>query len=116
LDVVIERGDVVWVDFGLAEASEPAYRRPAVVVQADAFNRSELATLLVVPLTSNVALGRYPGNVLIPEGAANLPRDSVALVTQLTTTSRSRVERPVGAIPPDLLRQISSGLRLVLAL
>jgi mRNA interferase MazF len=114
--VVIERGDVVWVDFGAPTGSAPALRRPAVVVQAGALNRTAINTVLVVPLTSNVTLARFPQNVLIPDEVAALSRESVALVAQVTTVDRAEVSDPVGRVPSHLMRQIDRGLRLALEL
>lgn len=113
---MIARGDVCWVDFGMPRGSAPAKRRPAVVVQADDFNRSAIQTLVVVPLTSNTALAAMPGNVLVPGEASGLPKDSVANVSQVTVASREHVEHPVGALPTGLVRQVDAGLRTVLGL
>lgn len=113
---MIARGDVCWVDFGVPRGSAPAKRRPAVVVQAEDFNRSEIATVVVVPLTSNTALAAMPGNVLVPQAAAGLAKDSVANVSQVTVVSREHVEHPVGALPSGLVHQVDAGLRTVLAL
>jgi mRNA interferase MazF len=113
---VIERGHVCWVDFGTPRGSEPAKRRPAVVVQADDFNRSRINTVVVVPLTSNTGLALMPGNVFLPAVATGLDRDSVANVSQVSATSREYLEYPLGALPSDVLSEIDAGLRLVLAL
>ena len=79
---MIQRGEVWWADLGEPRGSEPGYRRPVLVVQNDAFNRSRLQTTLVVGLTSNLCLVEAPGNVLVPAKASGLPKDSVANVTQ----------------------------------
>lgn len=113
---MIERGDVCWVGFGDPRGSTPGKRRPAVVVQADDFNRSEIRTVVVVPLTSNTALAAMPGNVLVPQAASGLPKDSVANVSQVTVVSREDVEHPVRALPSGLVLQLDAGLRTVLAL
>ena len=112
---MIARGDVVWADFGLPRGSEPAKRRPVIVVQDNWLLESKINTVLVVPLTSNVALARFPGNVLITAIAANLPDDSVANVTQVGPISREFIEPyPVGQIPAYLLNDVLKGIRLVL--
>jgi mRNA interferase MazF len=114
--VELARGDVWWADLPEPQGSEPGYRRPLLIVQNDAFNRSRLRTTMAVVLTSNVRLVDAPGNVLVPARASGLPRDSVANVTQVITVDRSALTERTGRIPSTLLEQVSDGLRLALAL
>jgi mRNA interferase MazF len=115
--VVIAHGDVVWVDFGSPRGSEPAKRRPAVVMQEDWLLATQIATVLVVPLTSNVALEAFPGNVLVPVDASGLDKDAVALVTQVGPVSREFVEPyAVGRIPGYIQMKIADGIRLALGI
>lgn len=112
--MVISRGDIVWVDFGVPRGSEPAKVRPAVVVQAEWLLESSINTVLVVPLSSNTTLEAFPGNVLVPAEASGLDRDSVANVTQVGPVSREFLDPyPAGAVPSYLLGQIAAGVRLV---
>ena len=78
--MVVSQGDLFWVDLGEPAGSRPGFRRPFVVVQNDLFNRSRLSTVIVCALTSNLRRAEAPGNVLLPKGAGNLPRESVAAV------------------------------------
>ena len=105
-----------WADLGDPRGSAPGFRRPVLVVQSDAFNRSRLATVLAVVLTSNTRLLDAPGNVLVPAAASGLPRDSVANVTQLVTLDETYLRDRAGRIPTKLMAQVEEGLRLVLAL
>jgi mRNA interferase MazF len=114
--VVIERGAVWWADLAEPRGSEPGYRRPLVVVQADAFNRSRIKTVIGVILTSNLRLLDAPGNVLVPAGRSGLSKDSVANVSQVVTLDRAYLSEPAGKLDPKLLRQVDQGLRLVLDL
>jgi mRNA interferase MazF len=114
--VVVQRGDIWWADLGEPEGSEPGFRRPVLIVQSDAFNRSRLRTTLALALTSNLRLLDAPGNVLLPANASGLPRDSVANVSQIVTLDRDFLTERVGHIPSELLRDVNAGLRLVLAL
>ena len=78
---------------------------------------SEIATVLVVPLTSNTALEAFPGNVLVPVDASGLGQDSVAVVSQVGPVSREFLEPfPVGHVPSYVLSKIADGLRLVLGI
>jgi mRNA interferase MazF len=113
---VIQRGDVWWAELDEPRGSAPAFRRPVVIVQADAFNRSRIATIVAVTLTSNLRLADAPGNVLIPRGDSGLTKDSVANVSQLVTLDRSALAERVGPLTGELVRQVDRGLRLVLDL
>lgn len=114
--MVVERGAVWWADLPDPHGSEPGFRRPVLIVSAEAFNRSRLQTVLAVALTTNLSLVAAPGNVLIPGKAAGLSRDSVANVTQIITLDRDFLCEPAAKLPPKLLHQVDSGLRLALGL
>ena len=114
--MVVERGDIWWADLAEPEGSEPGFRRPVLIVQADAFNRSRLHTAIAVVLTSNLRLVDAPGNVLMPARATGLPKDSVANVSQVITVDREFLTEKVGRLRGQLLRDLDGGLRLVLAL
>jgi mRNA interferase MazF len=112
----VRRGEIWWTDFGQPFGSEPGCRRPALIVQADAFNQSLIATVVLVPLTRNVALASAPGNVLCRPRETGLRHPSVANVSQVTVADRRRLVERVGALPARLLTQVDDGLRLVLEL
>lgn len=114
--MVIERGEIWWAELGEPDGSGPGFRRPVLIVQADAFNRSRLRTVIVVVLTSNLRLVDAPGNVLIPAAASGLPKDSVANVSQVITIDRDFLSASAGRLHGRLLRDVDTGLRLVLAL
>lgn len=114
--MVIERGEVWWADLGEPDGSEPGYRRPVVVVQSDAFNRSRLRTVIAVVLMTNLRLVEAPGNVLIPAKASGLPKDSIANVSQLITLDRNFLLERAGRIRGRIMHDLESGLRLVLGL
>jgi mRNA interferase MazF len=112
----IRRGDVWWAEPNEPRGSEPGYRRPVLVVQADAFNRSRLSTVLTVVLTTNLRLVHAPGNVLIPAKSSGLPKDSIANVTQLVTVDRNYLDDKVGQVPARFMSAVEAGLKLVLGL
>ena len=114
--MVIERGEVWWADLDEPTGSEPGYRRPILVVQSDAFNRSRLQTTIAVVLTSNLRLIDAPGNVLVPKHQSGLPRDSVANVSQVVTLDRDVLTERAGKLAPRVLAAVDAGLKLVLAL
>lgn len=112
----LARGDVWWADLPDPQGSEPGYRRPLLIVQNDAFNRSRLRTVIAVVLTGNVRLVDAPGNVLVPAKESGLSRDSVANVSQVITVDRDALTERVGRLPGSLIEQVASGLRLALGL
>lgn len=112
----IRRGEIWWADLSEPRGSEPGDRRPVVIVQADAFNRSRIATVLCVVLTTNLRLADAPGNVLVSAKAAGLPKDSVANVSQVITLDRTILDDHVGHLPPRLMNAVDAGLKLVLGL
>ena len=113
---MIQRGEVCWVDFGEPRGSAPAKRRPAVVVQSDQYNQSRIATVVVLPISSNTVLARHPGNVFLPDLASGLPRDSVVNVSQPMTVDRTDID-PTGTIlPGNLMEAVDAGLRRVVGL
>ncbi len=111
---MIRRGSVWWVELGEPRGAEPGFRRPVLVVQSDAFNRSRIGTVVVVALSSNLRLLEAPGNVLLPARSAGLPRDSVANVSQIFTLDRGDLDAEAGRIESRLMRQVEEGMRLVL--
>jgi mRNA interferase MazF len=112
--VVVGQGDVFWASLADPVGSGPGFRRPVVVVQGDAFNSSLLATVVVVPLTSNLRLAAAPGNVLLSARRAGLPRDSVANVSQIVAVDRDVLSERVGAIGESGLALVLSGIDVVL--
>ena len=112
----MERGDIWWSQLPDPVASEPGFRRPVVIVQSNAFNRSRIRTVLAVVVTSNLRLAEAPGNVLLPSSESGLPKDSVANVSQVITVDRERLTEKCGRVPSRLIRSIDEGLRLVLSL
>ena len=96
--------------------SEPGYRRPLFIVQSDNFNRSRIATVIAVVITSNTNLAQAPGNVFLPQKLTELVKDSVANVSQVVTVDKHILTERVGALPSYILEQVEKGLRLVLRL
>ncbi len=112
----VRRGEVWWAEPGVPAGSEPGYRRPVLVVQSDAFNRSRIGTIVAAAITSNLNLAEAPGNVRLPTRASSLPDDSVVNVSQLVTLDRKFLSERAGRVPAILLRRVDNGLRLLLDL
>ena len=112
--MVVAQGAVYWADLPDPIGSGPGFRRPVVVVQGDAFNRSRIATVVCVPLTSNLRVADAPGNVLLPSRSTGLPRDSVANVSQIVTLDRSLLAENAGRLSRRHLELVLAGIDVVL--
>jgi len=112
--MVINQGDIFWIDLEEPRGSEPGYRHPHVVVQNNLFNRSKIGTVVVCALTSNLKRANAPGNVLLEKKEANLPKPSVANVSQIFTVDKNQVGEYIGTLSPRRVRQILDGIKLVM--
>ena len=114
--MVAQRGQIWWADLGEPRGSGPGYRRPIIVIQANSFNKTNLSTVIVAIVTSNLDLGDMPGNVRLTTGTTGLDNDSVVNITQLLTVDRADLVEYVGSVSDRKMDQIDRGLRLVLSL
>ncbi|MBI2837334.1 MAG: type II toxin-antitoxin system PemK/MazF family toxin [Acidobacteria bacterium] len=112
--MVISQGEVWWADLPPPAGSGPGFRRPVVVVQCDPLNRSRIATVVCVPLTSNLRWADAPGNVLLRDRVTSLPKDSVANVSQVVTLDKALLNERVGKLPRAKLELLLSGIDVVL--
>jgi mRNA interferase MazF len=112
--MVIDQGDIYWVDLGEPSGSEPGYRHPHVVIQNNVFNRSRINTVVVCALTSNLRRAEAPGNVPLEKGEANLPRQSVVNVSQIYTVDKGDLVEKIGRLSRRRIRQILDGVMLVI--
>lgn len=112
----IRRGDIWWADLEEPEGSEPGYRRPVLVIQADRFNQSLINTVVIMSITRNLSHAAWPGNVLVTKSKSGLPHDSVVNVTQVSTHDKTVLERKCGQLDPASMGRVAEGMRLVLGL
>ena len=113
--VEVAQGETWWADLPEPTGSGPGFRRPVVVVQGNALNRSRLATVVCVPLTSNLTWANAPGNVHLSAAVTGLPKESVANGTQIVALDRQCLTERVGKLPPKKLALVMSGIDVVLA-
>ena len=99
LPMVISQGDIWGADFPDPTGSGPGFRRPVVVVQADALNRSLIATVVCVPLTSNLRWSSAPGNLTLTSRLTGLPKESAANVSQILTLDKDLLTEHTGKLP-----------------
>jgi mRNA interferase MazF len=114
--VEVARGEVWWADLPDPVASDPGGTRPILVVQANSFNRSRIATVLAVVITTNERLADLPGNVRLSSRDTGLKQMSVANVSQIITADRTFLRERIGRVRPETMAGVESGLRLVLGL
>jgi mRNA interferase MazF len=107
----ISRGDLFWIEPDISRGPPPSYPHPHVVVQEDVFNQSRITTVVVCSLTSNLHLANEPGNVLLEEGEGNLPRQSVVVVSQISSVEKARLGSRIGSLTEARVEQILDGLR-----
>jgi len=112
--VVISQGEVWWADLPAPTGSGPGFRRPVIVVQGDPLNRSRIATVVCVPLTSNLRWADAPGNVALTARTTRLSKDSVANVSQVVALDKSLLAERVGKLPKLKVELVLSGIDVVL--
>ncbi len=112
----MRRAEIWWASLPDPAGSGPGFRRPYLIVSANAFNESRISTVIAVVITSNLRLADAPGNVRLSARGTGLPKPSVANVSQVITIDKSFLTEKVGRVPPSTMSAVDEGLRLALAL
>ena len=113
---MIKRGEIWWAELNHPTGSEPGYKRPVLIVQANEFNASRINTLIVVALTTNTALALAPGNIRIRPRESGLKKVSVINVSQMITINKSILSERVKMVSDGVMREVDQGIKLVLGL
>lgn len=111
--MVINQGDIFWIDFSPPDGSEPGFRHPHLVIQNNLFNRSRINTVVVCTLTSNMKRAGVPGNIVLSKAEANLPKKSVVNITQIFTVNKSDLSEKIGTLSKKRILQVLQGIRLL---
>jgi len=111
--MVINQGDIYWIELDEPTGSEPGYSHPHVVVQNNVFIASRINTVIVCALTSNIKRAEAPGNILLEKGEANLSKQSVVLVSQIFTVDKSQLGEFIGTLSERRVEQIIEGIYLL---
>ena len=109
----IRQGDIFWVDANQPVGSAPGFTRPFVVVQNNLFNRGKINTALVCALTTNLSRANAPGNVRLYKTEANLPKQSVVVVSQMLTIDNSELRGKIGTLSKRRVDEILEGIKLL---
>jgi mRNA interferase MazF len=112
----MNRGEIWWASLPAPIGSEPGFRRPLLIIQSDALNRSRISTIIAVVITSNLKLSIAPGNVVLSRKNTGLPKKSVANVSQIITIDKSFLSEKIGTLSPDILKEVDAGIRLALSI
>lgn len=112
--MVINQGDIYWIELDEPEGSEPGYKHPHVIVQNNLFNCSKIKTVLVCPLTTNLKRASAPGNVRLDKKESGLPKESVVNVSQVFTVDKTQLDEYVGTLSAKRISEILNGIRLLL--
>ena len=110
------RGEIWWADFGIPFGSEPGFRRPVVVIQDNSFNKSNINTTIVIPLTSNTSLAEAPGNLLFKKNITKLSKESVCVVSQIGVIDKDRLIEKIHKLDRETIFEIEIGIKLVLGI
>ena len=111
---MINQGDIYWIELDEPAGLEPGYKHPHVIVQNNLFNRSQIRTVLVCPLTSNLKRASAPGNVLLDKKESNLTKQCVVNVSQVFTVDKTQLDEYVGTLSTKRITEILNGIKLVL--
>lgn len=112
--VDFSQGEVWWAELPEPAGSGPGFRRPVVVIQGNALNRSRIATVVCIPLTSNLTWAEAPGNAVFTAKTTGLPKDSVANVSQIVAVDRSDLVERAGKLGSKHVLQLLHGIDIVL--
>ncbi len=112
--MVIQQGDIFWINLDEPSGSEPGYRHPHVVIQNNVFNKSKINTVVVCALTSNLKWAHSPGNVLLSKGEANLSKACVVNISQIITVDKTDLVEKIGTLSKQRISQILEGIEILL--
>jgi len=108
------RGEIWWADFDIPFGSEPGFNRPVLILQADAINKSKINTIIVIPFSTNLLLENAPGNVFVDKDESKLSKDSVLVVSQISTIDKTRLIKFENKVTQNIMNSVENGLKIIL--
>ncbi len=112
-NMTVNLGDIYWVPLEQPNGLEPGYVHPHVVIQDDVINRSRIHTVVMCALTTNIKRANMPGNVLLDAGEANLPKQSIVVVSQVSTVDKAQLGEYIGSLSKERMDQILAGMQFL---
>jgi mRNA interferase MazF len=110
------RGELWWVDLGIPFGSEPGFRRPALIIQNDFFNKSKINTTIVVPLSTNILYADAPGNIFLNKSETKLSKDSVLAISQISVIDRKRLVEKISKLNKAIIEEVENNILFVLGI
>ncbi|HET9906573.1 MAG TPA: type II toxin-antitoxin system PemK/MazF family toxin [Anaerolineales bacterium] len=104
----VKPGDVFWISPKESNGIASDHTHPYVVIHDGPIN-----TVVVCALTSNLKRAKEPGNVLLEEGEANLPKQSVVVVSKEFTLDTIMLGQYIGTVNEQRINQVLAGLRFL---
>ena len=111
--MIVNQGEIYWVPLEESNGAEPGYIHPHVIIQDDVINHSRIHTVVVCALTTNIKRANMPGNVLLEAGEANLPKQSIVVVSQVSTVDKAQLGEYIGSLTKERMDQILAGMRFL---
>jgi mRNA interferase MazF len=108
------KGEIWWANLPTNPyGSEPGKRRPVLIIQNDAINRSSIRTIICVVITSNISQAQVPGNILLEKSITGLEKTSVANFSQIFTVDKTRLINQVSMLPKNYITKIHESIRYI---
>lgn len=111
--MVVNQGDIYWVQLDEPSGTEPGYAHPHVVIQENVINHSRIDTVVMCALTTNSKRANAPGNVLLEAGEGNLPKQSIVVVSQVSTVNKVQLGEYIGSLNQERINQILAGMQFL---
>ena len=111
---MVKQGELYWIDFGVPNGSEAAYKRPFLIIQNNIFNATKVSTVVGCFLTSNLKRAKVPGCVLLKKGESNLSKESVINTTQLYTINKHECFEKIGQLSERRIKEVIKGIYLLI--
>ena len=111
--MIVNQGDIYWIPLEEPSGLELGYIHPHVIIQENILNHSRIHTVVVCALTTNLKRAKAPGNVLLEEGEANLPKQSVVVVSQVSTVDKTKLGEYIGSLNEQRIKQILAGMQFL---
>lgn len=109
--MLVNRGDLFWIESDESRGSIPGYPHPHLVIQDDVLNHSRIHSVVVCALTSNLKRANEPGNILLDPGEGNLSRQSVVVVSQVSAVDKTQLGEHIGVLSAGRVEQVFAGMR-----
>ena len=111
--MVVNQGDIYWVSSQDPSGSKSGYSHPHVVIKENVIDRAQSETVVLCALTTNRKRATWPGNVLLEAGEANLSRQSVVVVSQVSTVEKAQLGQYIGSLSQPRIDQILAGMQFL---